>query len=235
MPTGQADNRTDGGYGVVVADLETERLIMRDWRESDLPAWAAMNTDPEVRRYVGATLSYEQSAAWALTFQDHLDRYGYTFWALETRSSGEFVGFAGLMLVDDDVPASPAVEIGWRLARPVWGQGYATEAAAAALAYGFDVAGLTEIIAMIADGNTRSRDVARRLGMVHEPARDFVDPDAIEVGLEHYMVYVKRSTPPSYRVAEVPGRFAGDVRAGVQVEFGQDVRHGRLDGPAGEK
>ena len=79
-----------------MAEITTERLIMRGWREADLAPWAAMNADPEVRRYVGPLLTFEQAAAWALNCQDDLDRYGFGFWAVEIRTSGEFIGFTGM-------------------------------------------------------------------------------------------------------------------------------------------
>src|SRR5436190_24279027 len=152
---------------------------MRGWRESDLAPWAAMNADPEVRRYVGPLLTFEQAAAWALNYQDDLDRYGFGFWAVEIRTSGEFIGFTGLNTVDEEMPFS-GVELGWRLARPAWGHGYATEAGLAALAYGFGVMGLPEIVAVTVAGNLRSRAVMRRGGMTRDPAEVFDEPDVDE-------------------------------------------------------
>src|SRR3989440_11937081 len=124
-----------------MAEISTERLIMRGWRESDLAPWAAMNADPEVRRYLGPLLTFEQASAWVLNFQDELDCYGFGFWALEVRASGEFIGFTGLRTLDEEMPFT-GVELGWRLARSARGHGYATEAGLAALADGFDTLGL---------------------------------------------------------------------------------------------
>src|SRR5204862_6104654 len=80
-------------YAGWVAELHTERLVMRGWRESDLAPWAAMNADPQVRRYLGPLLTFEQSCAWVLNFQDDLDRHGFGFWAVAVRARGEFIGF----------------------------------------------------------------------------------------------------------------------------------------------
>src|SRR5262249_62095471 len=107
--------------------IRTERLILRDWRESDLAPWAAMNADAEVRRYLGRPLTAGQAEAWALNFQDDLERHGYGFWALEVHATGEFIGFTGLDRVEEGMPFT-GIELWWRLARPVWGTGYATEA-----------------------------------------------------------------------------------------------------------
>jgi RimJ/RimL family protein N-acetyltransferase len=174
-----------------MAEIDTERLIMRGWRESDLAPWAAMNADPEVRRHLGRLLTFEQASAWVLNFQDDLDRHGFGFWALEVRVSGEFIGFTGLGAVDEVMPIT-GVEIGWRLARPAWGHGYATEAALGALAYGFDTMGLPEIVAVTMARNLRSRAVMQRIGMTTDPAEDFDDPDVDEGPLRRHVVYRKR-------------------------------------------
>src|SRR5260370_22876414 len=151
-----------------MAEISTERRSMRGWRASDLATWAAMNADPEVRHYRGSLLTFEQASAWVLNFQDDLDRYGFGFWAVEVRAAGEFIGFTGLGTVDGQMPFT-GVEAGWRLARPAWGHGYATEAALAALEYGFGVMGLPEIVAVTTAGNLRSQAVMRRIGMTSDP------------------------------------------------------------------
>jgi len=177
-----------------MAEVSTKRLIMRGWRESDLAPWAAMNADPEVRRYLGPLLTFEQASAWVLNFQDDLDRYGFGFWALEVRASGEFIGFTGLRTMDEDMPFA-GVELGWRLARPAWGHGYATEAARAALAYGFDILGLPEVVAVTMARNLRSRAVMQRIGMTTDPAEDFDDTDVDQGPLRRHVVYRKLRDP----------------------------------------
>ena len=177
-----------------MAEITTERLIMRGWREADLALWAAMNADPEVRRYVGPLLTFEQAAAWVLNYQDDLDRYGFGFWAVEIRASGEFIGFTGLNTMDEGMPFS-GVELGWRLARSAWGHGYATEAGLAALRYGFDAIGLPEVVAVTMARNVRSQAVMRRIGMTTDPAEDFDDPDVGEGPLRRHVVYRKPRDP----------------------------------------
>lgn len=156
-------------------ELRTERLLLRQWQDADLDAWAAMNADPEVREFFDTVLTREQSAASMRRFRAALERRGWGFWALEVTRTGEFVGFTGLDPVDEALPFR-GVEIGWRLARHAWGHGYATEAARACLGYGFGKLGLPEILAVAAAGNVRSHAVMRRLGMTHDPAEDFEDP-----------------------------------------------------------
>lgn len=180
--------------------IKTERLMLRDWRDSDLAPWAAMNADPEVRHYLGGPLTYEQAAAWVLNYQDDLDRHGYGFWAIETRATGEFIGFTGLATVDDEMPFT-GIELGWRLARSAWGNGYATEAGQAALRHGFDVMDLSVIVAVTMAQNLRSQAVMRRIGMTTNAAEDFDDPDVDDVSLRRHVVYRKvrdRSGLPSH-------------------------------------
>ncbi|MEU3955243.1 GNAT family N-acetyltransferase [Streptomyces achromogenes] len=160
-----------------MAELHTDRLLLRRWRDSDLEPWAAMNADPEVREHLGDLLSRDRSDASVAQYQADFDRRGYGWWAVEVRGTGEFIGFAGLDPVDDGMPFT-GVEIGWRLARSAWGQGYATEAARAVLAYGFDTLGLPEILAVTTSTNHRSQAVMRRIGMIRVPADDFDDPSA---------------------------------------------------------
>lgn len=162
-----------------MTELRTDRLTLRRWRDSDLEPWATMNADPAVREHLGDLLTREQSHASVALFQAEFDQRGYGWWAVEVRDTGEFIGFAGLDQVDDDMPFT-GVEIGWRLARPAWGQGYATEAARKVLGHGFDVLGLSEILAVTTATNLRSQAVMRRIGMTRNPADDFDDPTAPE-------------------------------------------------------
>lgn len=161
--------------------MQTERLIMRAWREDDLEPFAALNADPEVVEFLPARRSRAESDAMVERIQSQLDEHGYGLWALEVRETGQFVGFTGLALQTFEAPFTPAVEVGWRLTRAAWGYGYATEAGRKAIEYGFAEAGLAEIISMTAVTNLRSRAVMERLGMTRDPADDFghprLDPD----------------------------------------------------------
>lgn len=156
--------------------IGTGRLILRRWRDSDREPFAAMNADPEVMRYFRATLDREASDAFADRIEASFDELGYGLWAVERRDGGAFLGFTGLALQRYEAPWTPAVEIGWRLARSAWGHGYATEAAEAALAFGFDRVGLDEIVSVTTRTNERSRRLMTRLGMTHDPADDFDYP-----------------------------------------------------------
>ena len=157
--------------------LETERLLMRSWREDDLAPFAAMNADPVVMEHFPSTLTRQESDALFVRITAQLDDLGYGLWALEVRDSGEFVGFTGLALQTFPAHFTPAVEVGWRLKRSAWGHGYATEAALAALDYAFSVAELDEIVSMTAVTNVRSQRVMQRIGMTHDPADDFEHPN----------------------------------------------------------
>ncbi|MFF7262616.1 GNAT family N-acetyltransferase [Streptomyces sp. NPDC008159] len=171
-----------------MSELRTDRLLLRAWRESDLAPWAAMNADPEVRAYFPELLTTEQSDASVARFQADLDRRGWGWWAVQVRATGEFIGFTGLDPVEGDMPFT-GVEAGWRLTRTAWGHGYATEAARAALDFGFRRLDLDEILAVTVATNLRSQAVMRRIGMTHDPADDFDDPSMPEGPLRRGVVY----------------------------------------------
>lgn len=168
--------------------LRTERLVLRAWRESDLAPWAALNADPAVREHFPGVQSRERSDASVAEFQADLDRRGWGWWAVEVAATGEFIGFAGLDPVEEDM-AFTGVEAGWRLARHAWGHGYATEAARAVLHFGFTSLDLPEILAVTTATNLRSQAVMRRLGMTHDPADDFDDPSMPEGPLRRSVVF----------------------------------------------
>ncbi len=175
--------------------LHTSRLVLRPWRETDLPAYAALNADAEVRRWFSGTLSRQESDAQGAKLQDHFAAHGFGFWAVEVIGGAPFIGFVGLQHVTFPAPFTPTVEAGWRLARAHWGKGYATEAAHAALAHGFGPLGLPEIVAFAVRGNTASRHVMERLGMRHDPVDDFDHPHLPEGDpLRGHVLYRKMRT-----------------------------------------
>jgi RimJ/RimL family protein N-acetyltransferase len=151
-------------------------LILRDWRDADLPAIAQMHADPRVMEFMPSLLDRTASEALVASQKQMIERDGFGFWAVEVPGVADFVGFVGLGRPGFSAPFTPCVEIGWRLAHAFWGQGYATEAALLALDYGFDALGLDEILSFTAKINERSQRVMRRLGMQHFQAEDFDHP-----------------------------------------------------------
>jgi RimJ/RimL family protein N-acetyltransferase len=170
--------------------LRTPRLTLRRWRPEDREPFAMLNADPAVMEHFPATLDRAASDALIESIEAGFERHGFGLWALEPREGGELLGFAGLAVPAFEAHFTPAVEIGWRLARPAWGYGYATEAAGAALAFGFEQAGLAEVVSFTAVGNALSRAVMERLGMTHDPAEDFDHP-SLPSGhpLERHVLY----------------------------------------------
>ena len=181
--------------------LQTERLLLRGWTAADRGPFAALNADPEVARYLSGPMSRAESDALADRIEAGFAATGFGLWAMEVTATGELIGFTGLSRPRFDAHFMPAVEIGWRLARPVWGYGYATEAARAALEYGFGPAGLNEIVSFTTRTNARSRAVMDRLGMTHDPADDFDHPMlAQDHPLRPHVLY--RLTRPQWRATQ---------------------------------
>jgi ribosomal-protein-alanine N-acetyltransferase len=124
-----------------------------------------------------STLTREESDARVTRDREHFDRHGFGKWAIEVPGEAGFIGYVGLVFVPFEAHFTPCVEIGWRLAPPYWGRGYAREAAAAAFDFGFGPLGLDRIVAFTVPANVRSRRVMERLGMAHDPADDFDHPN----------------------------------------------------------
>ncbi len=173
-----------------MTELRTPRLLLRPWRDTDLAPFAALNADPEVRRWFAGTLTREESDAQAAQLQEHITTHGFGFWAVEAPGTAPFIGFVGLKHVAFAAPFAPAVEIGWRLARAHWGQGYATEAARAALAHAFGPLDLKEVVSFAVPGNQASRRVMERIGMTHDPGGGFDYPGLPEGHpFRHHVLY----------------------------------------------
>lgn len=145
--------------------IETPRLRLRQWRDADYAPFVALNADADVMRYFPAPLTRAESDAMADRCRTLIAGRGWGLWAVERKLDAAFIGFVGLHEPAAALPFSPCVEIGWRLAREAWGAGLATEAARAALAYGFGTLGLDQIVAFTTLENRRSRAVMERLGM----------------------------------------------------------------------
>lgn len=158
-------------------ELRTSRLILRRWRDTDRAPFAALNADPVVMEHFRAPLGREESDDLADRITADIDERGWGLWAVEIPGTVAFAGFIGLNPATFDAPFTPAVEIGWRLAREHWGSGFATEGARAALSFGFDALALDEIVSFTTHGNARSRRVMERLGMRRDPADDFDNPN----------------------------------------------------------
>ena len=190
-----------------VADrMLTARLLLRRWRTSDREPFAELNADPEVMEHFPAALSREQSDVLVDRIETEFEQRGYGLWAVEVRETREFIGFTGLLADTFEAPFTPAVEVGWRLARAAWGHGYATEAGEAALAVGFDDAGLEEIVSITTPGNARSRAVMERLGMTRDPDGDFEHP-SIPAGHRlrtHVLYRLRRSAWLKHQRAGAP-------------------------------
>jgi RimJ/RimL family protein N-acetyltransferase len=169
--------------------LRTPRLVLRQWRPGDCDSFAALNADPEVMRFFSAPMTREESDALAQRAEREIAERGWGLWAAELEGSAPFIGFVGLAVPSFDAHFTPAVEVGWRLSREQWGNGYATEAARAATAFGFDELGLDEIVSFTSVVNEPSRRVMERLGMTHDPQEDFDHPSVSDGPLRRHVLY----------------------------------------------
>ena len=156
----------------IVDELRTDRLLMRRWRRSDLEPFAALNADPEVMRHFPRLIDRVESDAAVDRYEEYFETNGFGLWALERLENGEFLGFTGLNAMPEGVPGEGDQEVGWRLARSAWHQGYATEAARAAVAAAFGPLRLPRVWSMTAVPNTPSQAVMRRIGMVEQGTFD---------------------------------------------------------------
>lgn len=146
-------------------EFETERLRLRQWKSADRAPFAALNDDKRVMEFFPSQLSRTESDAMADRCESLIHQRGWGLWAAELKESGEFIGYVGLHTPAAQLPFSPCVEIGWRLAFEHWRKGLATEAAKEALRIGFQRLGLAEIVSFTTVNNRRSRAVMERLGM----------------------------------------------------------------------
>jgi RimJ/RimL family protein N-acetyltransferase len=156
--------------------LETERLILREWRAEDREPFARMNSDEAVMEFMPAPLTRQESDALADRVEAYLAARGFGPWAAELRATDEFIGYIGLWTPRFEAHFTPCVEIGWRLAKEHWGHGLATEGALAVMEHAFGAAGLKELVSFASVQNVRSRRVMEKIGMTHDEAEDFDHP-----------------------------------------------------------
>jgi RimJ/RimL family protein N-acetyltransferase len=144
--------------------LETDRLLLREWREADLDPYARICADERFARYLGEPLERDDAWRQMALYAGHWELRGFGLWAVEEKASGALVGRVGLY-----EPAGwPGLEVGWGLDPSVWGRGYATEAGLASLDYAWRVLGAERVISIIDPDNARSIAVAQRLGETFE-------------------------------------------------------------------
>ena len=161
---------------VCPVELRTERLRLRRWRSDDRKPFSELNTDPEVMEFFPAALSRAASDAFVDGIENTFDELDMGRWAVEIADRAEFIGFVGLSPATFEAHFTPAIEVGWRLAKQYWGQGFAPEAARAAVSDGFDRLGLEEIVSFTAATNLNSRRVMEKIGMSHDLDGNFDHP-----------------------------------------------------------
>ena len=185
-------------------EIRTERLVLRSWRETDIAPFAAMCADAEVMAYFERTQTHAEAEALVRRCQLREAEDGFCIWALEAPDVADFVGLAGIQRLQYQAHFTPAVEVGWRLARPFWRRGYATEAALASMDYGFGPGGLSEIVAVAVGANARSLAVMERIGMRRVAGGDFDHP-SVPLGhrLQPHVLY--RITRALFRLHPIRG------------------------------
>jgi RimJ/RimL family protein N-acetyltransferase len=161
----------------VVPVIDTERLILRAWRDDDRDPFAMLNSDVRVMEHFPGLITREDSDAFIDRAVAGWER-GFGFWAVEVRATNEFIGFIGLAVPTWPAPFAPAIEIGWRLCFEAWGHGYATEGALAVLSWAKDNVSAPngELVSFTTVRNVRSRRVMEKLGFVHDEQGDFDHP-----------------------------------------------------------
>lgn len=170
--------------------LETERLILRTWKEEDAVDYFNINQDPKVIEFLRGPLTMEQVNDFIPAANSHGEKYGYTLWAVELKENGDLIGFIGLNYTDWESHFTPAVEVGWRLGSQYWGKGFATEGAKAALDYGFTRCDLKEIVSFTVPSNIRSIRVMEKIGLKRDTNGGFAHPKlAVDDPLSQHILY----------------------------------------------
>jgi RimJ/RimL family protein N-acetyltransferase len=181
-----------------LTELRTERLLLRQWRDEDRAPFAALNADLVVMEHFPSTMTREESDAYVDRVSAVIEERGWGTWAVEVVAAGEFIGYVGLNEPRFEAHFTPAVEIGWRLARSAWGHGYATEAARAVLSFAFDELELDEVVSFTTVENRRSRRVMERIGMSYDIDGDFDHPNVTEERVRPHVLYrLRRASLPT--------------------------------------
>lgn len=172
--------------------IETPRVRMREWRDTDSAPFFAINTDPEVMRHIRPVPNREESDAGIARQRQFQARHGFCFWALERKGDGALLGFCGFRPGVPDTPIADDIEIGWRLGLEFWGRGYAREAASACLDWAFAKLDVPRVVSITVAANTRSWGLMERIGMVRRPDLDFLHPTLPEDDpLRPHIAYAK--------------------------------------------
>ena len=172
--------------------IETERLLLRNWRPEDRDGFLEMCNSPAVMEHLGGPATADEVDAGIARIAACQAKHGHSFWAIQRREDGAFLGFCGLKVAaEPGTPIDGEIEIGWRLRADAWGKGYAREAAQASLDWGFANLPVDRIIAITVPANTRSWGLMERLGMTRRPDLDFAHPQ-FETGhpLSAHITYV---------------------------------------------
>lgn len=183
-----------------MAEIETDRLLLRRWRDGDREPFARMNADPTVMEHFSGLLSRSESDRLMDNIEAHFERHGFGLWAAELRTTGDLIGFIGLAVPRFEASFTPCVEIGWRIDAGFWGRGLATEGARAVVRHGFEVLRLNEIVSFTVPANMRSRRVMEKLGMTHNSQDDFDHPNlAAGHPLSRHVLYrLRRESSPDW-------------------------------------
>jgi len=173
--------------------IETERLILRPWREDDVAEFARVTNTPAVMEFLGGMKEPEAFRGSFERVTMSQETSGFCFWIVERRTDGALLGFCGLK-VGNTPPIVDEIEIGWRLREDAWGKGYAREAAMATLAWAWRNLDCDRVVAITAAGNKRSWGLMERLGMHRLRDMDFEHPDvpAVDKAKPHITYAIER-------------------------------------------
>jgi RimJ/RimL family protein N-acetyltransferase len=199
--------------------------VLRPFTDMDREPFYALNTHPLVVESLGSSPTRAESDAMLTRYGQELAREGWGFWAVEVKGGGApafagtvgMVGMVGLHRVSPTLPCAPAVEVGWRLHPEQWGHGYATEAASASVDFGFNEAGLGEIVAFTTTVNTRSQAVMARIGMTRDRRGDFDHPALPEDSPLRRHVLYRISAPSASTTASTTGGSSSSAQVAPSV------------------